>query len=82
MAFYHAVAVRCHLLCLSARHRTLSICFKMTSDDNFTEKLINCVKIHSVLYDLSYPQYKNVRVKNKACDEVAKILNKKGTGGK
>ena len=36
----------------------------------FTEKLIELVKIYPILYDLSYEDYKNVRKKDKAWEQI------------
>lgn len=50
--------------------------------DNFTERLIENVKKHHVLFDLSHPDYKNVRIKNKIWDKIAKDMKLGITGGK
>lgn len=47
---------------------------------DFTEKLIEHVKKHNVLYDMSHPEYKNVRIKNKVWDQIAKEMGIKHTG--
>ncbi|XP_018575605.1 uncharacterized protein LOC108914314 [Anoplophora glabripennis] len=47
----------------------------------FTEKLIKIIKKYPVLFDLSHPDYKNVRVKNKVWNEISKKLNLGTTGG-
>ncbi|KAL1492138.1 hypothetical protein ABEB36_012626 [Hypothenemus hampei] len=49
--------------------------------DNSTEKLIEHVKKHSILFDLSHPEYKNVRAKHKVWDQIAKDMQlRTGTG--
>lgn len=47
---------------------------------DITELLIENVKTHHVLFDLSHPEYKNVRIKNKVWDEIAKNMGLKHTG--
>lgn len=42
--------------------------------ENFTEKVIEAVKSHAILYDYSHPDFKNIRKKNKVWDEIGKIL--------
>ncbi|XP_044745535.1 uncharacterized protein LOC123307339 [Coccinella septempunctata] len=42
--------------------------------DSSTEKLIEEVKRHRELYDMSSPEYKNVRLKNKIWDDIAKEM--------
>ncbi|KAL1488157.1 hypothetical protein ABEB36_015115 [Hypothenemus hampei] len=44
--------------------------------DDFTEKLIEHVKKYNVLYDMSHADYKNIRIKNKVWDEIAKDMGK------
>ncbi|KAL1492365.1 hypothetical protein ABEB36_010623 [Hypothenemus hampei] len=41
---------------------------------DLTEKLIEYVKQHNVLYDMSHADYKNVRIKNKVWDAIAKEI--------
>ncbi|KAL1488292.1 hypothetical protein ABEB36_015241 [Hypothenemus hampei] len=43
--------------------------------EDFTEKLIEHVKKYNVLY-MSYADYKNIRIKNKVWDEIAKDMGK------
>lgn len=43
-----------------------------------TEKLIENVKNYKILYDLSHPEYKNNRRKNKTWDEIGALLNTDG----
>lgn len=43
---------------------------------DWTEKLIEYVKQHDVLYNMSHADYKNVRIKNKVWDEIAKQMGK------
>jgi hypothetical protein len=43
-----------------------------------TEKLIENVKNYKILYDLSHPEYKNKRRKNKTWDEIGALLNTDG----
>lgn len=50
--------------------------------NNSTERLIKQVKRHEVLFNLSHPDYRNVRIKNKIWDEIAKDMKLPGTGGK
>ncbi|KAI4465982.1 alcohol dehydrogenase transcription factor myb/sant-like [Holotrichia oblita] len=42
--------------------------------ENITEKLIEYVKKYNILYDLSHPDYKNNRAKNKIWDEIGDIM--------
>lgn len=50
----------------------------MEKPENITEKLIECVKGYRVLYDLSHPDYKNIRTKNKTWDEVGNLMGMDG----
>ncbi|KAH9503732.1 hypothetical protein Btru_066472 [Bulinus truncatus] len=43
-----------------------------------TEKFIDLVKSFPILYDLSRPDYKNCRKKDKIFEEIGKMLNKNG----
>ncbi|XP_028131407.2 uncharacterized protein LOC114327103 [Diabrotica virgifera virgifera] len=42
------------------------------------EKLIEIVKKHDIFFDMSHPDYKNVRIKNKIWDQIGNELNIKG----
>lgn len=44
----------------------------------FTEKLIELVKIYPILYDLSHEDYKNVRKKDKAWEQIGVELKESG----
>ncbi|KAL1489745.1 hypothetical protein ABEB36_013680 [Hypothenemus hampei] len=48
--------------------------------EDFTEKLIEHVKKYNVLYDMSHADYKNIRIKNKVWDEIAKDMGKHNGG--
>lgn len=50
----------------------------MAVNNNNIEKLIELVKLHKVLYDLSHPEYKNIRKKNKIWDEIGVSLDTDG----
>jgi len=43
----------------------------------FTEKLIESVKIYPILYDLSHEDYKNVRKKDKAWEQMGVRIKRK-----
>ena len=43
-----------------------------------TEKLIELIKKYPILYDLSHEEYKNVRKKDKAWDEIGEELKENG----
>lgn len=45
-----------------------------------SEKIIEAVKYYPILYDLSHPDYKNIRKKNEIWDEMGKslIINTEG----
>lgn len=45
---------------------------------NIIEILIDKVKKYPIIYDLSHPNYKNIRDKNKVWDEIGKELNTEG----
>jgi len=46
----------------------------------FTEKLIELVKIYPILYDLSHEDYKNVRKKDKAWEQIGVELKESVSG--
>ena len=43
-----------------------------------TEKLIELVKVYPILYDLSHEDYKNVRKKDKAWEQIGAELKESG----
>nr|CAD7602458.1 unnamed protein product [Timema genevievae] len=43
-----------------------------------TEKLIEIVKLHAVIFDLSHPDYKNIRNKSKIWEEIGRSLGEDG----
>nr|CAD7579787.1 unnamed protein product [Timema californicum] len=43
-----------------------------------TEKLIEIVKLHGVIFDLSHPDYKNIRNKSKIWEEIGRSLGEDG----
>ncbi|XP_050311572.1 transcription factor Adf-1-like [Anthonomus grandis grandis] len=47
-----------------------------------TEQLIELIKKHRILYDLSHPEYKNTRIKNKVWDEIGALLKIDGEDAK
>jgi len=46
----------------------------------FAEKLIELVKIYPILYDLSYEDYKNMRKKDKAWEQIGVELKESSSG--
>ncbi|XP_050305347.1 uncharacterized protein LOC126742654 [Anthonomus grandis grandis] len=47
---------------------------------DFTEEFIEHVKKHDVLFDMAHRDYKNVRIKNKVWDDIAKDMGNHHTG--